>query len=157
MPKIKFSIVAIVLAAVALAACGGSDAPSKSDYIAKADASCKKNDAETKQLGEQLNAQLSKGDFAAAAATAQKGLESSKANFDEVKNMDRPDGTSDQLDAVFTSAQKGFDQLSATITAIKSGNVQSIQAEAAKVTALTTATSKLATEFGFKSCGVSTS
>ena len=156
MSKIRFSIVAVVLVAVAFAACGGSDAPSKSDYIAKADASCKKNDAETKQLGQELNTALDSGDFAGAAAAAQKALDSSAANLEEIKSMDRPDGSSEELDAIFTSAQKSFDQIDVLIAAIKSGDGNAIRAEATKITPLTDATSKQATEFGFKACGVST-
>lgn len=141
--------------ALLIAGCGGGgdEAPSKADYIKKADAICQSNDAEAKRLSGQANAQLAAGNFKAGAASLREAADVARKTFNEVKALDLPSDGADQVEALFASSEKGFTSLDETIGVIETGDVPKIKAAVAETAKLNEETDRLAAAFGFQQCG----
>ncbi len=161
MVKASITSISVVALMVLLAACGSSDTktatasgPSKADYIAEADTSCKVANATVETSTAEVTGDITKGDFVAAAAATQKILETQQASLDAVKALPRPSGSDAELNALFAAQDKTFVAVAAFIEVIKGGNISEILAGSQKALPLQSAAEELAKKFGFKSCAI---
>ncbi len=144
----KKLVAALILALVpmALAACGGDEGPSKSEYIDKADAICARSDAETDRIFEEAFEDPQDPQPEEAQTAIKQSLPGVKKAVAELKDLEKPEGDEDEIDRIWTAADAG----------VKTIEEASATPETS-LTALTTEpfaeSERLATEYGMKDCG----
>src|SRR5215207_1712935 len=143
MPRFALAIAVLALGApLALAACGGdddADNPTKAEYIAQADAICKKGDDQIdaeaqKQFGNQAPTEAQVNTF-----LREVSLPNIEQQRDDLKALDKPEGDEDELDALYESLDK-------SIETAKNTDGPLDQATFAE-------TNKKAQAYGLKECG----
>jgi hypothetical protein len=143
MPRIAIPVVVLALgASVAFAACGGdsgTSAPTKAEYIAKADAICKKGDDAINAEAQKQFGNKPPTDAQVTTFTHDVSLPNIEKQRDDLKALDKPKGDEKELDALYTSLDKSIDTANNTDGSLD----QSIFA----------ATNAKAKAYGFKNCG----
>lgn len=98
----------MTIAALALAGCGGSDdkAPTKAEYIAKADAICKTEGAKSEKAATDavvaLGTEEPTPEQLQTIAT-EKIVPGLEKQIESLKALDQPDGDSDEINAIYAS------------------------------------------------------
>jgi hypothetical protein len=110
--KLKPSAVAALAgSAVLLAACGGDKAPSKSDYIAKADKICKTEGSKVDRAAANLTPQSSAAEFAKFKSVSVPAL---KTELKQIRDLKMPKGDSDTLNGIYDEVEAITKRLEAT-------------------------------------------
>ena len=116
----RFPALALVLALCAslgFAACGGGDdedKPTKAEYITQADAICKKGDEEIlaearKQFGTQDPTEEQVNSF-----TREVTIPNIEKQRDQLKELEKPEGDEEELDALWASLDKSIETVNNT-------------------------------------------
>ena len=140
-------VLAVLLALGALAACGGG--PSKSSFLAEADDTCRSADAPVTSLKTPSSfPELADGAKAVVAAT--------DAQVPRLRDLDRPGGDKDDIDAVF-NAIAGAGAAARSLQEAAERKDERATAQAANdLTARARQAGDGARAYGFGTCGVST-
>jgi hypothetical protein len=136
------ALVLALCASLGFAACGGGDdedKPTKAEYITQADAICQKGDEEIlaeaqKQFG---NKQPSEADVQT--FTREVSIPNIEKQRDQLKDLEKPEGDEDELDALYESLDKSIETAKNTDGPLD----ESIFAD----------TNKKAQAYGLKECG----
>jgi hypothetical protein len=103
---------AVSTAALALAACGGGDkAPTKSEYITKADAICKNGSPKADALQKNLTTESSVAKLAEFKATAVPEL---KTELKKLRGLKTPKGEGDKISAIYDKADAAVNLVAKT-------------------------------------------
>src|SRR3954452_17727071 len=105
------TLAALAGSAILLAACGGDKAPSKDDYIAKADKICKTEGTKVDKAAAHLNQNSTNAEFAAFKKVAVPTLES---EIKQIRALDQPKGDSDTLNGIYDEVEAITARLNAT-------------------------------------------
>jgi hypothetical protein len=113
MNKLLAVLLLIVLAPVAIAACGGSDAPSKDEYIAQADEICQKGD-------DDLDAAI-ENEFGTRSPSQQEIIQFSEdeviPNIEEqlvaLRELTPPDGEEETVNEIYDTLGRGLEEYKA--------------------------------------------
>lgn len=154
------------VALVALAGCGGDDekttkSSSKADYIAKADAVCKKTNGKIQALNARAAKELAGADasvkpedaLARLAPVLEEGLEIQRTSAAELKAIEAPDELSERVEKL-TAAYDGQIALVEKVgKAAKDRDVEAFQKLIAEQTQRRAQTREQALAIGFKECG----
>ena len=151
--------VGVILAAVGIGACGGSDDGgsdeplTKDEYIAQADQICADATAENESLEAEFSSAYDAGDFEAAAdslAEANDGLQSA---FDEVEALEPPEEDQATIDEWLSLSQEQLDQGSEVVDAVRSGDQAAIDEVIGESDDLQQRSDAIADEYGMTDCG----
>lgn len=144
-------VVPLLLAALALGACGGSSGTSKSSYINRADAICAKADTQINGVpkpqltGTQAHILKGLGVYVDRVLPVVHGV------VGQLKGLSQPSADQAILRRYFAALDDAVTRLQNLSAAIRRGDVKAVQAEA---TALNNAQpDALARQYGFKRCG----
>jgi hypothetical protein len=112
MNRIALIPCSLLLALAATAAgCGGSDAPSKSEYVKKADAICAKGDKEVEKQGRE---QFSGGQPSKAEITKfvnEVLVPNISKQIDDLRDLDAPSGDEDKLNKLYDDADAAIQKV----------------------------------------------
>jgi hypothetical protein len=134
---------ALAVIAFAIAGCGGGDdAPSKAEYIGKADAICKKGNDEIAKGAAALGASPTPDE--ATTFAKDKLIPNIEGQLSDLRDLDKPDGDGDTIDAITDALQSGLDKAKADPSSLVSGD--------AATTPFADANAK-ADAYGLKVCG----
>jgi hypothetical protein len=135
-------ILALGLALIG-AGCGGDDAPSKSEYIADADAICKQGDKEIDAAADETFSQNQRPSNAEIVSFGEETvIPNVQGQIDDLRDLTPPDGDEDTVNAIYDSAQEGLDQIEED-PAVLAGRGADPFAEA----------NRLAKDYGLTECG----
>lgn len=136
--------VTAALLALTITACGGDKAPSKGDYIAKADKVCKRYSVEGNKLSTNLSPSSAPAEFS---AFAQKAVPLARKENAELRALKRPKGDEAELDSVYAQLSVATDK------------VDAVKSDGRKVLDLLQnhdpfgSANAVANAYGFKECG----
>ena len=139
MPRVPF--LCAILTVILLSACGGGnggDALSKQEYQDRLDTTRTELSASFEALGTQLEGAL-KGSSSLddAASEVESIQEKLRAQADELEGLTPPDAATEANDALASGMQELADDLDAFKSALESGDLGKIQAEANKIETFT--------------------
>jgi len=142
--------IALVLPVLLVAACGGSDGPSKSDYLAKAEAICKKANDDIDALAPPSDVKGIETFLNSLVATADQ-------TTDELERLDTPKDDTDALQSKFlkplrTQVDEGREWADKVKTAAASNDQAKVFAALGDAPKMTEADEKWMTGYGFKEC-----
>jgi predicted lipid-binding transport protein (Tim44 family) len=154
---------ALLVCASLLAACGGdddngSDAPTREEYIARADAFCKKGNAEAKRINERAQAAASgvrgaKAQIEAVAPIFDEGYELQRRLLDEFKKIPYPPEDRKTIQELHAAGE----QLTALVKelgeAARAGDVNRFRSISAQQDRIRSRTRVIQREYGFRECG----
>lgn len=151
---------ALAAAALALAACGGgggsSTAPTKADYIAKADGICRAARADALPLVKQLTA----GGVGAItiharerAVVARKLHAVEARRLAQLRALDQPKGDSGAIKSFLDPAGQVVTAIDKAAAALGSGNLTGTLALLSEASAAGASAKQAADSYGFKDCG----
>jgi hypothetical protein len=147
--------VAAVLAAAAVAGCGGDDSGelTKDDYIAQADQICADFNETANADQEEFQSLLDQGDFEAAADNFDQTAADSEAALAELEALEPPaedQATIDEWLAILNEQPALAEEFS---TALRAQDVQAINALGPEVQRLDADSDAIADEYGMVDCG----
>lgn len=141
------SSVAVVALAVALAATagcgGGSDSPTKAEFVKQADAICAKTDKMQKAglaAYQQQNPGSASGEAGQSRAIVEVGLPPIRREAEELAALEAPSGDEEKIDAIVMEIERAIEKSEANPGLLLGTGNPFGQA------------TKLATEYGFKAC-----
>ena len=134
----------LVLAAAAGCGDGDGDALSKSEFIAKADAICKKTEPPKQQV---LNTAAQAKAFAQAQVDYREPIQA------ELSKLDPPDDAKADFDKFQADTQKAIDLFKQQVTAADKDQEKRYGELDRQITPLFNERDRLADKIGFKSCG----
>lgn len=157
-------VAAVLLLCVSLlAGCGGddddgSDGPTREEYIARADAFCKKANAEARQINERAQAVASrergaKAQIEAVAPIFDEGYELQRRSLEGFKKIPYPPEDRETIQQLHSAG----DQLTALVkqlgAAAEAGDVQRFRAISAQQDRIRARTRAIQRDYGFRECG----
>jgi hypothetical protein len=162
-PPVRHLSATLLLCAALLAGCGGdddngSDAPTREEYIARADAFCKKANAEAKQLNERAQAVAgrergAKAQLQAVAPIFDEGYEVQRRSLDGFKKIPYPPEDRETIEGLFRAGE----QLTALVKdlgeAAEAGDLARFRSISAQQDRIRARTRAIQREYGFKECG----
>jgi hypothetical protein len=152
---------AAALAAVALvvAGCGGDDnkksssaAPTKAQYIAKADAICAIAKAKTKSYNDQLDALPGNAQIKDTVPLLQGGLTTSRTASVKLHALKRPTEDKAMLDSYLASLDDTLVAGEKLVAAAKTNSFKAVQAAGGANPTLKANRRRIAKQYGFKHC-----
>jgi hypothetical protein len=133
----------ILALALVGAGCGGDDAPSKSEYIADADAICKQGNTEIDAAAEDTFTQGQQPSREEIVGFAEdEVIPNIQGQIDELRDLTPPDGDEDTVNAIYDAAQDGLDRIEEDPALLAERGANPL-AEA----------NRLAQDYGMKVCG----
>jgi hypothetical protein len=143
----------VLVVGVVASGCGGSDAPSKAEFGAKADKVCANAEKSLSKIGAGAK---TREDVAKA---VDKVIDETQNSLDDLKDLDRPDGSAGDAADKFLSAlesdikDKGIPALEKLRDAARSNDQKAAQEAVAQLQAIDSGdTDKLAVAAGAKGC-----
>jgi predicted transcriptional regulator len=143
-----------VLIALGLSACGGDDAPSREEFANRAEEICQNAEKQLESVGENVSSPSE------VAAAIDKVIDQSQSSLDELRELERPDGTAGENAEKFVNAlesdieDKGIPALEDLRDALEDNDQQAAQEAAEKLQAIETSnTNQLAKKIGATDCG----
>jgi hypothetical protein len=146
----------VVLAALALAACGGG--VSRADYIAKADAFCASDKAGAKERNQRLQA-ANRGSGTAGARLAKlaplldESIAWERSRQREFRKLESPESDRDTIHELQALGDQTMSRLEDAAAAAHSGDAKRFVAASLQERALGDRTNTLFRDYGFKVCG----
>jgi hypothetical protein len=146
-------LIAVALVVV-LSACGSS-APSKKDFISRADAICARGDSQSKAVPVPQTTGLTRAQvYAKLGSYIDEVVPVAEKVVGQIKALEQPSDNQALLHRYYASLDDGIAKLHALSAAAKQANTPALQSV---VTALKTSESaQLARQYGFKTCATST-
>jgi hypothetical protein len=132
------------MGSLALAACGGGGAPSKAEYIKKADAICAKGNQEAATAARSALTSNNPSPEEAQAAVA-KVVPVLKKHVAELKALKRPDGDKEQLNTLYAAVDK-------VVASYEEAAQDPTKAAALFKSDVNDEANKLAADYGMKEC-----
>jgi hypothetical protein len=108
MPKPR--VVTTLVIALALSACGGDDGTSKDDFIEEADAICRDGEEKAQELGREAFADPQNPTREEVLALLQDALPIQRDIIAQIRDLEKPEGDEDEIDAFLTEAEQATDQ-----------------------------------------------
>ena len=152
---IRIAAIGFVLAAIALASCGGDDddAPSREDFADRASEICRNAERALEDVGEDATSQKELVD------AVDRVIEESRNAVDELADLERPEGDAGQTAEEFVSAtrneieEQGIPALEDLRDALEAEDQQAVQEAAQRLQSVETDTSnRAAKELGADAC-----
>lgn len=130
--------------ALLLAGCGGDDAPTKAEYITKADAICKKGDAASQKDAQAKLSALGSSPTKeqVASVVSEIVLPNIESQLKELRALDKPKGDGDTIDAIYDDLDAGLKRAKADPAATVASTTSPFADATAKARA-----------YGMKDCG----
>jgi len=123
--------------------CGGSDSPTKAEFVKQADAICAETD-KTQRVGladyQQENPGSESNEAGQSKAIVEVGLPPIRQEAEELAALEAPSGDEEKIEALVTEIEKAIEKSEADPTLLLGAENPFDQA------------TKLATEYGFKAC-----
>jgi hypothetical protein len=143
-----------------LAACGGGggDEVSREDFIAKADAFCKEQNAEAKKRNAKLQATATEAHseaefFNRAIPQLEEGLEWTRDKQEEFRNIEPPADDRATIDKLHDTIAEEIDQLERVVDAARDRDLEKFASLAEAQQKIDDRADAIAKDYGLKECG----
>jgi hypothetical protein len=144
---------AVLLSAGFIAACGGSDAPSKEDFIAEADQICADFNEQATAKAQEFQDALNQNDLATAASVFEDNAAAINTGLDEIEDIGIPDGDQETLDEWISLGRQQADLASEVADAVANGDGNTVQAKIEEGDRIQTEADRIADDYGMVDCG----
>lgn len=143
---------------VGVAGCGGSDgssseALSKDDFIAQADAICAELDIASQESEDTFVSAYQEGDYETAANVLQENQDQTIAAFEEVRALTEPEEDRATIDSMFALVDQQVEIVPGFVDAVRAGDEQTLNQLGNESDAINDQVNEIADEYGFVDCG----
>jgi hypothetical protein len=145
--------VAVLLAAGFVAACGGSDAPSKEDFIAEAAQICADYNADAKQAQAEFQTAIEAGDLEGAAQLFEENAAAINEGIDEIEAIGLPEGDEETIEGWFELGRQQADVAAEMADASAADDGQALDAALEEGNQIQEEADAIADEYGMVDCG----
>ena len=145
--------VGFVICGTLFAACGGSDAPSRDDFIAQADQICADYTASADAKDAEFQATIDSGDFEGAAVLFEEATAEISTSLDEIEEIGAPEGDEETIDEWIALGREQVVIAGDIADAVRAEDAPAIQASLAEGQALRDEADAIADEYGMVDCG----
>ena len=147
-----FGVCALLLSAV-FAGCGGSEAPSKEDFIVQADQICADYTATADASDAEFQAAIDSDDFEGAAQLFEETTAEITSSLDEIEEIGVPEGDEETIDEWVALGREQVVIAGDIADAIRAEDGPAIEASVAEGEALQSEADAIADEYGMVDCG----
>ena len=104
-------LAAVFAAALALAACGGDDAPSKSEFIEKADAICRENEERSEEIAREGLRNPENPTGREVLAILDRLVPVQRDAVGEIRDLEKPEGDEDEINEFLGKVDQALDEI----------------------------------------------
>jgi hypothetical protein len=144
---------AVLLSAGFIAACGGSDAPSKEDFIAEADQICADYNLDAKDKQAEFQSAIDSGDLEGAAQIFEENAAAINDGIDEIEAIGLPEGDEETIESWFDLGRQQADIAGEMADAIAADDGQALDAALAEGDQIQQEADAIADDYGMVDCG----
>jgi hypothetical protein len=148
-----FAGIGLLLSAIVLASCGGSDGASKEDFITEADGICAEFRAIADERTPIFEAAIDRGDFAAAADEFDGITDETERVIAEIDQLEVPEGDEQTIDEWLELGREQVVVAGEVSDAIRARDAQAINAGVEEGEELSTQADEIADDYGMVDCG----